>query len=298
MARARNIKPGFFANELLVELPFETRLLFIGLWTEADREGRLEDRPKRIKMALFPADNVDINAMLADLERMGFIRRYNAGGTAAIQIVNWSKHQNPHHTEKKSEISPEGTESTTGSSPLAHGEASVGQQEQDGGNLADSLIPDSLIPDSGFTDSQIPEQPVAEAAPASVPAADTQEPSPAKRKIPRKSSSTKLPDGFEISEAVRAWAKEQGHAQHLQTHFEHFVGVAIAKGYTYANWDQALMNAIRANWAKVGLTAPAAARSVHPRQAENERRKADFLRIVGHEFDHNTIDMEPAHAIR
>ena len=55
MARARNIKPAFFKNETLVELPVETRLLFIGLWTLADREGRLEDRPKRIKMEIYPA---------------------------------------------------------------------------------------------------------------------------------------------------------------------------------------------------------------------------------------------------
>ena len=44
MARARNIKPGFFKNELLVGLPYEYRLLFIGLWTIADRDGRFEDR--------------------------------------------------------------------------------------------------------------------------------------------------------------------------------------------------------------------------------------------------------------
>ena len=31
MARARNIKPGFFDNEILGELPALTRLLFIGL---------------------------------------------------------------------------------------------------------------------------------------------------------------------------------------------------------------------------------------------------------------------------
>ena len=68
MARARNIKPSFFTNEDLVELPFEDRLLFIGLWTLADREGRLEDRPKRIKMAVFPADNVDVDASLARSE--------------------------------------------------------------------------------------------------------------------------------------------------------------------------------------------------------------------------------------
>lgn len=39
MARARNIKPGFFTNDELVELPFEVRSLFIGLWAIADREG-------------------------------------------------------------------------------------------------------------------------------------------------------------------------------------------------------------------------------------------------------------------
>jgi len=50
MSRSRNIKPGFFRNADLVELPVETRLLFIGLWGLADREGRMSDRPKQIKI--------------------------------------------------------------------------------------------------------------------------------------------------------------------------------------------------------------------------------------------------------
>ena len=81
MARARNIKPSFFHNEELVELPFEVRLLFVGLWTLADRAGRLEDRPKRIKMAIFPADNVDVDAGLQGLEDSGFIHRFEVDGT-------------------------------------------------------------------------------------------------------------------------------------------------------------------------------------------------------------------------
>ncbi|MEB3881297.1 hypothetical protein ODJ72_22395, partial [Pseudomonas guariconensis] len=104
MARSRNIKPGFFSNEHLAELDFATRLLFIGLWTEADREGRLEDRPRRLKMALFPADNVDLDRMLDDLDHLGFIKRYAVGDVKAIQIINWSKHQNPHVKEAKSTI--------------------------------------------------------------------------------------------------------------------------------------------------------------------------------------------------
>src|SRR5690606_22686976 len=80
MARARNIKPAFFMNEDLVELPFQDRLLFIGLWTLADREGRLEDRPKRIKMEIFPADEVNVDESLTRLASTGMILRYQVDG--------------------------------------------------------------------------------------------------------------------------------------------------------------------------------------------------------------------------
>lgn len=142
MARARNIKPGFFTNEDLVELDFAARLLFIGLWTEADREGRLEDRPKRLKMAIFPADSVDVDGLLAELAARGFIRRYSVGELKLIQVVNWSRHQNPHHTEKASVLPAESEGSISGDSP-DNGGVTVNPPEQDGEYLADSLIPDS-----------------------------------------------------------------------------------------------------------------------------------------------------------
>ena len=64
MARARNIKPSFFTNDVLAEIDPLGRLLFIALWTMADREGRLEDRPKRIKAEALPYDdaNADVKA--------------------------------------------------------------------------------------------------------------------------------------------------------------------------------------------------------------------------------------------
>lgn len=107
MARSRNIKPGFFQNEDLADLDFATRLLFIGMWTEADREGRLEDRPKRLKIALFPADDVDMEPMLAALHGKGFISRYQREGKQIIQIVKWAKHQNPHKREGASVLPAE-----------------------------------------------------------------------------------------------------------------------------------------------------------------------------------------------
>ena len=109
MARSRNIKPGFFKNEVLAEMPFECRLLFIGIWTLADREGRLEDRPKRIKAELFAFDSFDVDPMLSRLQADGFLVRYDVGGSRFIQIENFVKHQDPHYKEKASDIpAPEG----------------------------------------------------------------------------------------------------------------------------------------------------------------------------------------------
>jgi hypothetical protein len=149
MARARNIKPGFFTNEDLVELDFATRLLFVGLWTVADRDGRLQDRPKKIKIDVFPADNLDVDAMLQALHNGGFIARYEVNGGKFIQITNWTKHQNPHHTEKASDI-PSLNGEVTVKPPLE----TLEPQKHDSEYLADSLIPDS-----GFTDSLIPDSP-------------------------------------------------------------------------------------------------------------------------------------------
>ena len=109
MARARNIKPGFFKNEVLAEMPFEARLLFIGLWTLADREGRMEDRPKRIRAEIFPLEFIDADPLLERLAQDGFIVRYAVDGAKFIQIENFTKHQMPHHKEVASVIpAPEG----------------------------------------------------------------------------------------------------------------------------------------------------------------------------------------------
>ncbi len=109
MARTRSIKPGFFDNEILGDLQPLTRLLFIGLWTIADREGRLEDKPRRIKKILLGYDDVDaseVDKMLQDLHDTEFISRYQVDEIPYILINNFTKHQNPHIREKDSEIPP------------------------------------------------------------------------------------------------------------------------------------------------------------------------------------------------
>lgn len=93
MSRIRTIKPSFFIDEDLSELTVLTRLLFIGLWTLADSEGRLEDRPKRIRVQIHPYDDGNTDAMLQSLHDAGFIIRYQHGDGKYIQVVNFRKHQ-------------------------------------------------------------------------------------------------------------------------------------------------------------------------------------------------------------
>ena len=161
MARSRNIKPGFFTNDELAELPFEYRLLFIGLWTIADREGRLIDRPKKIRMEIFPADNVDCESGLQALATSGFIDRYEVDGQKIIQIINWAKHQTPHVRETESEL-PEKQKENAGTvqdTSKVVPEHILGSAEDMTEHGQDRLIPDSLnlIPDTG---SLIPDPPL------------------------------------------------------------------------------------------------------------------------------------------
>ena len=98
------MKPGFFTNEHLAELSPWHRLCFAGLWTLADREGRLEDRPRRIKAALFPYDDLDIDGLLNGLSEKGFIVRYVADGVPCIAIPTFERHQRPKSDELPSAL--------------------------------------------------------------------------------------------------------------------------------------------------------------------------------------------------
>ena len=150
MARSRNIKPGFFKNDELAEIEPLGRILFAGLWCMADREGRLKDRPKRIKAETLPYDDCDIKELLQALANKGFILRYEIDGEGYIQIQNWHKHQRPHVKEVPSEIPPpEGNDKAPEIPGLAP-EKPEPAPNQHLTDPPDSLFLDSLnlIPDS------------------------------------------------------------------------------------------------------------------------------------------------------
>jgi hypothetical protein len=106
MARTRSIKPSFFKNEYLAECEPMARLLFIGLWTLADSQGRMEFRPLRIKAELFPYENCDILGLLKQLADKGFVRAYESGDVKVLEIPTFGDHQRCHPDERDEGLPP------------------------------------------------------------------------------------------------------------------------------------------------------------------------------------------------
>lgn len=142
--RARNIKPGFYKNDDLAECSIAARYIAPGLWMMADKEGRLEDRPKKIKMEILPADQIDIEPLLQELADKKHIIRYEIAGNKYIQIVKFKEHQRPHHNEVVSTI-PEAVITKT-TNTFVQGKKSFLPRKKP--LRSDSLTTDSLIPDS------------------------------------------------------------------------------------------------------------------------------------------------------
>lgn len=102
MARIRTIKPEFFTSEDVCGLSPMARLLFIALWCEADREGRLDWRPGTFKLRYFPADDCDIAALCAELLDCELVIAYEVDGKKYAEIPSFSRHQVINNRESES----------------------------------------------------------------------------------------------------------------------------------------------------------------------------------------------------
>ena len=214
MSRSRNIKPGFFKNDRLAECEPLARILFAGLWCEADREGRVEDRPKRLKVDCLPYDNCDCDALLDQLAKREFIVRYEIAGLRYIAIPGFAKHQNPHCKESPSAIPAPCKNSTS--------------------TVQARLIPDSLllIPDSLILEDQ-------EIMPP---------PASAKKIKAKVSRGTRLPDDWTPSDEEVQWAESQPRRVNVSMEAEKFRDYWTSKagqGATKLNWTRTWQNWIR-----------------------------------------------------
>lgn len=99
MARIRSIKPETFDDPDLNVLSPLARWLFAGLWTQADRDGRMECDPRVLKVRLLPYDDVAVDSLLDELAPK-FITLYAVDGKNYLQVNHFQEHQRPHPSEK------------------------------------------------------------------------------------------------------------------------------------------------------------------------------------------------------
>lgn len=125
MSRIRSIKPEFFTHEDLFEAEYQSglplRLAFAGLWTQCDREGRFVWRPRQLKVAIMPYDELDFSRVLDALVTRDFVVKYTSGNRAFGVIPSWHRHQVINNREKASDlpIPTENTEQSDASSTRA-----------------------------------------------------------------------------------------------------------------------------------------------------------------------------------
>ena len=219
MARIRSVKPEFWTSEQIAECSPNARLMFIGMWSFCDDYGVHPASCARLKMEVFPADSIsssDVRRMIDELLSNRLIQEYEIAGTKYWWVTGWDKHQKP--------------DCKTGRHPLPNGEI--------GGKIRRQHAEDSSNVLRTFADHSPMEK----------------EKEKEKEKVIRAPRKEPIPENFSVSESVQAWAEKNGYDQ-LDKHLNHFINAAKAKGYSFADWDRAFMNAISGNWAKVVVSA-------------------------------------------
>jgi hypothetical protein len=161
MARIRTVKPEFFEDENLAKLSPHARLLFIGLFQLADKNGVLENRPAWIQSKVFPYESgeaSDVSRLLPGLVLGRYLVEYEVNGRAYLAVRNFSKHQRITGKEAKSNglhpLPPSGDapgkhRGNTGEAPGATPDAQeqgTGNREQGTGNRENSDAPEAAPP--------------------------------------------------------------------------------------------------------------------------------------------------------
>lgn len=128
MARIRTIKPEFFTDQDLAELPALVRLFFIGLWCQSDKAGRCKYKPRELGMRILPYDRLKAEEAIDQLIAKRFVIKYVVDGSTYLQVRTWDKHQRPHHTEQDSVLPPLDNGATTVLTPLDNGARTDGRE--------------------------------------------------------------------------------------------------------------------------------------------------------------------------
>lgn len=214
MARIRTIKPDFFTSEDIVDLEPMARLLYIALWCEADREGRMVWKPRTFKMRYLPGDDCDIDALCDALVTRGLVCLY---GDGLAYIPAFKDHQHVNPREADSTLPDPNNEISRVSDASARvQQQSVTRREEGKGKEGKGRI------DTRVEDAIEPQKP--------------EKKSRARPKVP-------TPDGFAFPASVREYGLSRGFSQSEIDHEQQkFIRYAKQNDKRWADWDMAAEN--------------------------------------------------------
>lgn len=170
MARIRSIHPGMRKDEAFMVMSFMARDALGGVWMEADDWGAFQWKPLTLKANIFPADNLDMDAVLAELVANDWVKQVEIGGKNYGLCRNFCKWQRPKkpnlvhfippefrtyvayraHEDHKLPDAPTGyrasvpNQTPTGSPPVPHQDGTSGEsspQMEDGGCRMEDVTP-------------------------------------------------------------------------------------------------------------------------------------------------------------
>jgi hypothetical protein len=99
MARIRSLKPELWLSPQVMNLSHSARLMFVGLITQADDDGRGLADVRRLKAAIFPGDDIttlQVSAWLAECKDQALAALYDAAPHGSLyQLTGW------HHQKIK-----------------------------------------------------------------------------------------------------------------------------------------------------------------------------------------------------
>jgi hypothetical protein len=241
MSRIRTIKPDFFRHEGLQDLEREnpesySMLVFAGLFTVADKNGRFEWKPRSLKLDILPFLNFDMAITLNLLEKEKFIVSYSVEEKKYGMIPTFSEHQRITGKEAITPGRHPGPEQrNTGETPGKHPVAQEKEREKE-------------REEEGEVASQ---------------------PAPSSAKVRRRlTQKTGAPDEFEISEDLKEWASKACPNSCLEEETEKFLDHHRAVGSSFKDWDAAWRKWMRnaAEWGSArnnnGRRGPATRQSI------------------------------------
>jgi len=145
MARIRTIKPEFFTSDDICALSPLARLLYVGLWCEADRDGRLIWTPRVLRRRYLPDDDCDIDAVAGELLCRGLVVLYGEG---FAHIPTFARHQHVNPREAQSRLpAPEGDASARVSDAQGGREGNRERREGEGEGARARALPGDWKPD-------------------------------------------------------------------------------------------------------------------------------------------------------